>query len=71
MRLPVEETRQMIRQLCRGRYFTAADLGELMNRNANGLRSRLLTPLVEEGLLVRLYPAEPNRPDQAYTTRIS
>ena len=38
-----------------------------MNRNANGLRNRFLTPLVEEGLLIRKYPAEPNRPDQAYT----
>lgn len=69
MRLPVEETRRMILELCRGRYFTAADLAELMNRNANGLRNRFLTPLVEEGLLVRKYPAEPNRPDQAYTTK--
>lgn len=69
MRLPVEDTRRMILQLCRGRYFTAADLAELMNRNANGLRNRFLTPLVEVGLLVRKYPAEPNRPDQAYTTK--
>jgi len=69
MRLPVEETRRTILQLCRGRYFTAADLAELMNRNANGLRNRFLTPLVEEGLLVRKYPAEPNRPDQAYTMK--
>jgi len=44
-------------------------LAELMNRNANGLRNRFLTPLVEEGLLIRKYPAEPNRPDQAYTTK--
>ena len=67
MRLPVEDTRRIILELCRGRYFTAADLAELMNRNANGLRNRFLTPLVEEGLLIRKYPAEPNRPDQAYT----
>lgn len=69
MRLPVEETRRMILQLCQGRYFTAADLAELMNRNAIGLRNRFLTPLVEEGLLIRKYPAEPNRPDQSYTTK--
>ena len=69
MRLPVEETRRVILQLCRDRYFTVADLAELMNRNANGLRNRFLTPLVEEGLLIRKYAAEPNRPDQAYTTK--
>lgn len=42
-----------------------------MNRNPNSLRNRFLTPLVEEGLLTRKYPADPNRPDQAYTTTAS
>jgi len=69
MRLPVEETRRIVLELCRGRFFTASDLAELMNRNAVGLRNRFLTPLVEEGLLIRKYPSEPNRPDQAYTTK--
>jgi ATP-dependent DNA helicase RecG len=69
MRLPPEETRKIILGLCRGRFLTANDLGELMNRRPQNLRGRFLTPLVEEGLLVRKYPAEPNRPDQAYTTK--
>ena len=69
MRLATEETRQIILALCRGRYLTANDLGQLMNRSPQNLRSRFLTPLVEEGLLLRKYPAEPNRPDQAYTTK--
>jgi hypothetical protein len=68
-RLPPEETRQIILGLCDGRYLTAADLAELMNRNPSSLRSRFLTPMVEEGLLIRKYPEEPNRPDQAYTKR--
>jgi hypothetical protein len=33
-RLPPDETRRIILQLCDGRYFTAADLGELMSRNS-------------------------------------
>ncbi len=69
MRLAPDETRQIILGLCRGRYLTANDLGELMNRTPQNLRSRFLTPLVEEGLLIRKYPTEPNRPDQAYTTK--
>jgi hypothetical protein len=68
-RLPVEETRRVIRQLCEGRYFTAADLAQFMNRNPNSLRNRFLTPMVDEGLLERKYSEEPNRPDQAYTTK--
>ncbi|MCB7130131.1 MAG: hypothetical protein J3T61_11405, partial [Candidatus Brocadiales bacterium] len=69
-RLPTEETRKIILQLCGGYFFTAVELGELMSRNPNSLRSRFLTPLVEEGLLVRKFPDEPNRPDQAYTTAV-
>ena len=66
-RLPPEETRKIILQLCDGRYFTVSDLAQLMNRNPNSLRNRFLTPMVDEGLLDRKYPTEPNRPDQAYT----
>ncbi len=65
-RLPPEETRQLILRLCHARYLTAADLGKLLNRNASGLRSRFLKPMVEEGVLRLRYPHAPNRPDQAY-----
>ena len=57
----------IILELCDGRYLTASDLGELMNRSSNNLRNRFLSPMVDEGFLRRKYPAEPNRPDQAYT----
>ena len=68
-RLAPEQTRGIILQLCERRFFTAAELGELMSRNPDGLRNRFLTPMVEEGLLIRRFPAEPNRPDQAYITK--
>ena len=69
MSLHPEVTRQVILRLCQGRYLTATDLGELMNRVPKNLQSRFLTPLVEEGLLVRKYPDKPNRPGQAYTAK--
>lgn len=65
-RLPPEQTRQIILQLCQKYYLTAQMLGELMNRNSDGIRDRFLSSMVEEGLLQRLYPDKPNRPDQAY-----
>lgn len=68
-RLPTNETRQIILGLCDRRFLTAADFGQLMSRNPRGLRDRFLTPMVEEGLLVRKYPNDPNRPDQAYTRK--
>lgn len=66
-RLTLEQTRAVILELCRGRLLTAAQLGDLMNRNPDSLRNRSLSRMVEEGLLVRRFPNEPNRPDQAYT----
>jgi len=66
-RLRPEETRRIVLELCDGRYLTASDLGKLLNRSSNNLRSRFLSPMVDEGLLRRKYPEEPNRPDQAYT----
>lgn len=68
-RIPASDTREIILSLCDGRYLTAADISGLMHRSANNLRSRFLTPMVEEGILERRYPSDPNRPDQAYTTK--
>ena len=70
-RLALDETCRIILALCQRVFVTAYELGQLMNRNPNSLRNRFLTPLVEEGLLTRKYPAAPNRPDQAYTTTAS
>ena len=65
-RLPAAETRRIIAAMCEGRFLTATAIAELMKRNVNGLRLRFLTPMVEENVLERKYPGEPNRPDQAY-----
>lgn len=66
-RLPPEETKRLITDLCRERFLTAAHIGELMNRSPEALRSRFLKPMVAEGVLRLRYPDKPNRPDQAYT----
>lgn len=65
---PVPEVRAVILLLCSTRFLTADALASLLNRTAPNLRSRYLTPMVEEGLLRLRYPETPNRPDQAYTT---
>ena len=69
-RLPVPETRRIILELCRNRFLTAANFAELTQRNVDAIRNRFLTPMVEEGVLTRKYPDEPNRPDQAYTKNL-
>lgn len=68
-RLRTEEMRHLILSICDGVYLTAVELGQLLRRNPVGLRTRFLGKMVAEGLLLRKYPDEPNRPDQAYTTR--
>ena len=60
--------RSVILELCAGRYLTAEELGALLNRNSDGLRSRYLSQMVSEGLLKLRFPMSANRPDQAYTT---
>lgn len=67
-RLAPEAPRTIILKLCEDRYFTAATLADLMNRNPRGLRDRFFRPMAEEGLLRRRFPDEPNHPNQAYTT---
>lgn len=62
-----ELVRQVIQELCSGRYLTADQIARLMNRNAAGLRNRFLYAMVSEGVLRLRYPESPNRPDQAYT----
>jgi ATP-dependent DNA helicase RecG len=66
-----ELIRKVILKLCENRYLTADELGNLLNRNVNGLRSRYLSPMVREGLLRLRFPATANRPDQAYTTAMA
>src|SRR3989344_2876203 len=62
-----EQVMSVIAALCRGRFLTAQQLADLLNRSTEGLRKRYLTPMTREGKLQLRYPQAPNRPDQAYT----
>jgi ATP-dependent DNA helicase RecG len=62
-----EITEQTILELCQGRWLTTIELGQLMGRNPDGLRSRFLSQMVRHGLLQLRYPDKPNHTDQAYT----
>ncbi|MFC1451935.1 RNA-binding domain-containing protein [Verrucomicrobiota bacterium] len=60
--------RRTIAAMCAGRFLSAAQLARLLNRTVENLQYRYLRPMVNDGELRRLFPNEPNRPDQAYTT---
>ena len=66
-RLNPTEMERLIHQLCFGRWVSRGQLAELLQRNAEGLRSRFIVPMVRHGLLRPRYPDTPNRTDQSYT----
>lgn len=66
-RVSPQDMEQLILELCRGRWLSKRQLSGLLKRNAEGLRSRFLVPMVEHGLLRLRYPDSPHRADQAYT----
>lgn len=68
-RLSPARMQPIILELCNGRYLSLSLLSEVLQRNPEGLRTRLLSPLLQSGQLVMRFPNEPNRPDQAYTTK--
>ena len=63
--------RQTILALCRERYLSVQQLAALLKRAPDRLRERFIKPMVEERLLERRYPQQPNHERQAYRTRES
>lgn len=61
--------RETIMSLCQGRFLTAGRLGELLNRDPVNLRSRFLSPMVDEKALRLLHEDRLNHPEQAYQTK--
>ena len=67
-KLPVEQLRHLLQQLCVGRWLSAAEIARLVDRDAEKLQSRFLTAMVKEHLLELRHPDVRNRPDQTYRT---
>ena len=63
--------RQTILALCRERYLSVQQLAALLKRAPDRLRERFIKPMVEERLLERRYPQQPNHERQAYRTQES
>jgi ATP-dependent DNA helicase RecG len=68
-RLPTEEMRKLILDLCVGVFLTPRQLGELLDRQAVGLQQNYLREMVQCGMLELRFPEELNHPNQAYTTK--
>lgn len=59
---------EIILALCKGRFVSASQLAELLNRNPNALRSGYLTRLAAENRLELRHPTKPRSRHQAYRT---
>ena len=65
-KLPVDQLKGVILQLCEERWLATSELAALVDRDADKLQSRFLTAMVREGVLELRHPEVRNRPDQAY-----
>ncbi|HKK33215.1 MAG TPA: RNA-binding domain-containing protein [Desulfomicrobiaceae bacterium] len=70
-RLAPQKIETLILLICQDHWLSRRQLGDLLQRNIEGLRARFLVPMVEHGLLRLRYPDKPNRVDQAYTTALN
>lgn len=67
-RLPLERMQAIILQLCSEQFFTIAALSEVLNRKAEALRKRYLSPMVKANQLCMAFPTTPTHEKQAYRT---
>lgn len=67
-KVPLDRTREIIAQLCHGRYLTIRVLAHLLGRNETYLRQSVLNPMVRQKQLQRAFPQSANHPRQAYMT---
>ncbi len=67
LRLPPEQTEQIIIELCRERFLTHRQIADLLQRDAKRTKERFLSKMVQDGRLKTKY-AELTHPDQAYTS---
>lgn len=64
-RLPSEQVRAVICQVCAEHYVSLSALAKIVNRSPDGLRQQHLKPMVSDGLLKMAFP-QPNDPKQGY-----
>ena len=67
-RLSLEVMQHIILRLCTEHFFTISALGELLNRKAEPLRKRYLSPMVKANQLSLAFPTTPTHEKQAYRT---
>lgn len=68
-KLSKEELHKLIIEACKSNYITIEQIALAVNRSQAYLQNEVLPFLVSHGNLERLYPDNPNHPNQAYKTQ--
>jgi predicted HTH transcriptional regulator len=68
-RVSQEFVKLIILSLCSEEYLSIAQIATLLHRTPNNIRQRYIKPMLEEGLLERRFPQQPNHESQAYRAR--
>ena len=67
-RVAPDTTKRVILELCTDRFLSIQKMAQLLDRSAEGLRSRFIKPLFDAGQLERRFPEQPSHEQQAYRT---
>ncbi len=70
-KLPGDEMKTIIRELCRGQFVTIGSLASLLDRQPETLRGQYLSPMHKARELALAFPDVPSDPRQAYTLKVS
>ncbi len=68
-KLSKEELHKLIIEACKSNYISIEQIALAVNRSQAYLQNEVLPILVSNGKLERLYPDNPNHPNQAYKTQ--
>jgi len=68
-KLPREQLREVLVELCRDQFVCLRALAELVDRKPDALRNEYLTPMVREAVMVLAFPKTPTHELQAYRSQ--
>lgn len=60
------ELKSYIVEICSSKYLTIEEIAVKTRRTSKYLKNKIVSQLLKDGLLERLYPTTPNHPNQAY-----
>ncbi|MFM1969103.1 MAG: hypothetical protein RL152_480 [Bacteroidota bacterium] len=69
-RMRPEELGQLVLEYCKDEYRSVDEIGSYLQKTAKYLKNKIIPRLLKTGQLERLYPNNPNHPQQKYKTKV-